>query len=188
MFRIYNLNILPHTHCCRVSDEQEPLSCSLLHPRLLMCQIPGIMKWQCAHQIMLQNNRDFPRLLAHPSAQIQADPSFVESKIWSFLKLNLIQELLQESFSFITNRTNHRANDKAAGNCIFDIKILLWYSMYQWGNLCLASCLKFHGNGNSTSDLSCSAPHSNSFRNSVIPYRNVRQYWLYMDQGLPKKE
>lgn len=137
MFRIYNLNILPHNHCCRVSDEQEPLSCSLLHPRLLMCQIPGIMKWQCTHQIMLENNRDFPRPLTDPSVQIQADPSFVEPKIWLFWKLKLIQELLQEFFSFITNRTNHRANDNAAGNCTFDIKILLWFNMYQWGSLCL---------------------------------------------------
>lgn len=109
---------------------------------------------------MLENNTDFPRLLTHPSGQIQADLSFVEPKIWLFLKLTLIQELLQEFFSFVTNRTKHRANGKAAENCIFDIKILLWFNVYQWGSLCPASCLKFHENGNSSSDLSCSAPRS----------------------------
>lgn len=184
MFRIYNPNILPHTHCCCVSDEQEPLSCSLLHPRLLMCQIPGIMKWQCTHQIMLENNRDFPRLLAHPSVQIQADLSFVEPKIWLFFKLKLIQEFLQEFFSFVTNRTNQRTNDKAAGNCSFDTKILLWFNVYQWGSLCPASCLKFHGNGNSSSDISCSPSRSNSF----LPLQKCEAVLALHQSGTPKNE
>lgn len=81
VFRIYNLNFLPHARCCYLRDEQQPASCSLLHPRLMMCQIPGIMKWQCTPQITLENNRDFPCLLAHPGTQ-----TLVEQEILSLLK------------------------------------------------------------------------------------------------------
>lgn len=48
------------------------------------------------------------------------------------LQIKQIQKLLQVFFSFVTNRTNHRANAKAAGNCSFDTKILLWFNEYQW--------------------------------------------------------
>lgn len=116
VFGIYNLNILPHTHCCCVSDEQQPVSCSLLHPRLTMCQIPGIIRWQCTHQITLRTTGTSPASSHTQAAELgRSCLCWARNPITLKTKTNL--KVTSRSFYFVTNKTNHRVNYKAAGNC-----------------------------------------------------------------------
>lgn len=160
VFRIYNLNILPHTHCCCVSDEQQPLSCSLLHPRLTMCQIPGIIQWQCTHRIMLKTTGTSPASSHTQAAELgRSCLCWTTNPITLKIKTNL--KVTSRSFYFATNKTHHRVNYKAAGNCTLTANP-------SSGTMCItayvftASCLKFPANGNCSSAL-CVAPGSNSF-------------------------